>query len=67
MPCIGGSSVIKASVVERAPILHYVHPICFEAGKPMEFVACGSNLLQPKLQYDSLFYNYPQREYGIIS
>ncbi|PON80255.1 SBP-box transcription factor [Parasponia andersonii] len=47
----GGSSVIKAKVNVRAPRLHYVHPICFEAGQPMEFVACGSNLLQPKLRF----------------
>ncbi|KAL5541765.1 hypothetical protein UlMin_009475 [Ulmus minor] len=46
-----GTSVIQAKVNVRAPRLHYVHPTCFEAGKPMEFVACGSNLLQPKLRF----------------
>ncbi|XP_062108519.1 squamosa promoter-binding-like protein 7 [Humulus lupulus] len=46
-----GTSVIKAKVDVLAPKLHYVHPTCFEAGKPMEFVACGSNLLQPKLKF----------------
>lgn len=35
----------------QAPRLHYVHPTCFEAGKPMEFVACGSHLRQPKFRY----------------
>ncbi|KAL9671183.1 hypothetical protein QQ045_008749 [Rhodiola kirilowii] len=35
----------------KAPRLHYVHPTFFEAGKPMEFVACGSNLLQPKFRF----------------
>lgn len=48
---IDGTSVIKAKVEVQAPRLHYVHPTCFEAGKPMEFVACGSNLLQPKFRY----------------
>lgn len=43
--------MIKAEVELQAPRLHYVHPTCFEAGKPMEFVACGSNLLQPKFRY----------------
>ncbi|KAG2395799.1 Squamosa promoter-binding-like protein [Vigna angularis] len=45
-----GTSVTKVEVSLQAPRLHYVHPTCFEAGKPMEFVACGSNLLQPKFQ-----------------
>ncbi|XP_024027509.1 squamosa promoter-binding-like protein 7 [Morus notabilis] len=47
----GGNSVIKAKVDVGVPRLHYVHPTCFEAGKPMEFVACGSNLFQPKLRF----------------
>ncbi|XAR57146.1 hypothetical protein NMG60_11025183 [Bertholletia excelsa] len=38
-------------VREQAPRLHYIHPTCFEAGKPLEFVACGSNLLQPKFRF----------------
>ncbi|KAL6185912.1 hypothetical protein ACLB2K_042034 [Fragaria x ananassa] len=46
-----GTSVIKAKVEMRAPKLHYIHPTCFEAGKPMEFIVCGSNLLQPKLRF----------------
>ncbi|ESW19842.1 hypothetical protein PHAVU_006G159700 [Phaseolus vulgaris] len=45
-----GTSVTKVEVNLQAPRLHYVHPTCFEAGKPMEFVACGSNLLQPKFR-----------------
>lgn len=45
-----GTSVTKAEVNVQAPRLHYVHPTYFEAGKPMEFVACGSNLLQPKFR-----------------
>ncbi|KAG5554897.1 hypothetical protein RHGRI_012454 [Rhododendron griersonianum] len=46
-----GTSVLNVKVDERAPKLHYVRPSCFEAGKPMEFVACGSNLLQPKFRF----------------
>ncbi|KAK7359652.1 hypothetical protein VNO77_01614 [Canavalia gladiata] len=45
-----GTSVTKVEVNMQAPRLHYVHPTYFEAGKPMEFVACGSNLLQPKFR-----------------
>ncbi|RZB63901.1 Squamosa promoter-binding-like protein 7 isoform B [Glycine soja] len=45
-----GTSVTKVEVNMLAPRLHYVHPTYFEAGKPMEFVACGSNLLQPKFR-----------------
>ncbi|XP_011009174.1 PREDICTED: squamosa promoter-binding-like protein 7 [Populus euphratica] len=44
-------SVMKVNVKGHAPRLHYVHPTCFEAGKPMEFVVCGSNLLQPKFRF----------------
>ncbi|XP_021908865.1 squamosa promoter-binding-like protein 7 [Carica papaya] len=47
----GGTSVMKVNVKMQAPKLHYVYPMCFEAGKPIEFVACGSNLLQPKLRF----------------
>lgn len=50
----------------HAPRLHYVHPTCFEAGKPMEFVACGSNLLQPKLRYAFLFVFLPIRYHRVV-
>jgi hypothetical protein len=46
-----GSSVTKVEMDRDLPKLHYVYPTCFEAGKPMEFVACGTNLLQPKLRF----------------
>ncbi|CAK9158354.1 unnamed protein product [Ilex paraguariensis] len=46
-----GISVMKVKVGEHTPKLHYIHPTCFEAGKPLEFVACGSNLLQPKSRF----------------
>ncbi|KAL8515493.1 hypothetical protein ACS0TY_014251 [Phlomoides rotata] len=44
-------SVIQVSVKDRSPKLHYIYPTCFEAGRPMEFVACGSNLLQSKFRF----------------
>ncbi|KAL8216520.1 hypothetical protein R6Q57_023357 [Mikania cordata] len=47
----GGRSVIKIKETEKSPKLHYVQPTCFEAGKPIEFLACGSNLLQPRLRF----------------
>ncbi|WRX21079.1 SBP domain - like 10 [Theobroma cacao] len=46
-----GTSMVKIDMEMQAPRLHYVYPACFEAGKPMEFVACGSNLLQPKFRF----------------
>lgn len=42
--------VQEVKVKDRAPKLHYIHPNCFEAGRPMEFVACGSHLLQPNFR-----------------
>ncbi|KAI3913918.1 hypothetical protein MKW92_029174 [Papaver armeniacum] len=47
----GGTSLKNVMVEMQAPRLHYVHPTCFEAGKPAEFVVCGSNLLQPKFRF----------------
>ncbi|KAJ0795167.1 putative transcription factor SBP family [Helianthus annuus] len=47
----GGRSVIKIETGGKSPKLHYVQPTCFEAGKPIEFLACGSNLLQPRLRF----------------
>ncbi|KAL1807356.1 hypothetical protein ACET3Z_024346 [Daucus carota] len=46
-----GTSVVKVRVKKAAPKLHYVHPTCFEAGKPMELLVCGSNLLQAKFRF----------------
>ncbi|KAK9139495.1 hypothetical protein Scep_009176 [Stephania cephalantha] len=46
----GGVSLMNVNMKSQAPRLHYVHPNCFEAGKPVEFVACGSSLLQPKFR-----------------
>ncbi|KAM0046449.1 putative transcription factor SBP family [Helianthus debilis subsp. tardiflorus] len=47
----GGKSVIEIKAGGKSPRLHYVQPTCFEAGKPIEFLACGSNLLQPRLRF----------------
>nr|DAD37871.1 TPA_asm: hypothetical protein HUJ06_008512 [Nelumbo nucifera] len=46
-----GTSILNIKMEVQAPRLHYVSPTCFEAGKPMEFVACGSNLHQPKFRF----------------
>ncbi|CAL1411652.1 unnamed protein product [Linum trigynum] len=46
----GGTSVMQLSIGTQSPRLHYVHPTFFEAGKPMEFVTCGSNLFQSKFR-----------------
>jgi hypothetical protein len=46
-----GSSMTKVEVNMQAPKLFYIHSTCFDAGKPMEFFACGSNLLQRKIRY----------------
>ncbi|KAI4345510.1 hypothetical protein L6164_012625 [Bauhinia variegata] len=63
-----GSSVVKVELKVKAPRLHYVHPTCFEAGKPMEFVACGSNLLQPKFRLLVSFSGkYLKSEYCVAS
>lgn len=48
------TSVMEVQIKVQAPRLHYVHPTYFEAGKPMEFVACGSNLLQPKFRSENI-------------
>ncbi|THG02978.1 hypothetical protein TEA_011470 [Camellia sinensis var. sinensis] len=53
-----GTSVMQVKVEEQAPKLCYVHPTCFEAGKPMEFMACGINLLQPKFRMSILHSGY---------
>uniref|UniRef100_A0A804KKA9 SBP-type domain-containing protein n=1 Tax=Musa acuminata subsp. malaccensis TaxID=214687 RepID=A0A804KKA9_MUSAM len=46
-----GTTLTNIKMEVQAPILHYVYPSCFEAGKPMEFVACGSNLEQSKFRF----------------
>ncbi|XP_047957473.1 squamosa promoter-binding-like protein 7 isoform X1 [Salvia hispanica] len=43
--------VHEVKVKHRAPKLHFIYPNCFEAGRPMEFVACGSHLLQPNFRF----------------
>ncbi|KAL1543181.1 Squamosa [Salvia divinorum] len=44
-------SVVPVSIRDKSPKIHYIYPTCFEAGRPMEFVACGSDLLQPKFRF----------------
>ncbi|KAJ6808869.1 squamosa promoter-binding-like protein 9 [Iris pallida] len=46
-----GASLMNIKMEVKAPRIHYVHPTYFEAGKPMEFVACGSNLDQSKFRF----------------
>ncbi|KAK9137065.1 hypothetical protein Sjap_007659 [Stephania japonica] len=46
----GGVSLMNVNMKGQAPRLHYVHPNCFESGKAVEFVACGSSLFQPKFR-----------------
>lgn len=48
----GENSVVKVKLKGPAPKLKSIHPTCFEAGKPMEFFACGSNLMQPRFRYE---------------
>ncbi|CAL9116363.1 unnamed protein product [Musa acuminata var. zebrina] len=35
----------------QVPRLHYVYPTLFEAGRPVEFIACGTNLNRAKLRF----------------
>ncbi|KAF5738665.1 putative Squamosa promoter binding protein-like 7 [Tripterygium wilfordii] len=68
MKGLDGTSVMEVNVKVRAPRLHHVHPTCFEAGKPIEFVACGSNLFQSKFRFLVSFAgNYLQNEYSVAS
>ncbi|KAL8486299.1 hypothetical protein ACS0TY_023127 [Phlomoides rotata] len=45
------TSVLRVKVKDHAPKLHYIFPNCFEAGRPMEFVACGTHLLQSNFRF----------------
>ncbi|XP_010323003.1 squamosa promoter-binding-like protein 7 isoform X2 [Solanum lycopersicum] len=47
----GENSVVKVKLKGPAPKLMSIYPTCFEAGKPMEFFACGSNLMQPRFRF----------------
>ncbi|KAJ0979695.1 hypothetical protein J5N97_015169 [Dioscorea zingiberensis] len=46
-----GTSLMNVKMEVQVPRLHYIYPTYFEAGKPMEFIACGSNLDQPKFRF----------------
>ncbi|KAE8732461.1 Squamosa promoter-binding-like protein 8 [Hibiscus syriacus] len=63
-----GTSMVKIDAELQAPRLHYVHLSYFEAGKTMEFVACGSNLLHPKFQFLVSFAGrYLPNDYHVVS
>lgn len=47
----GGTTLKRVDVKLESPKLQFVYPTCFEAGKPIELVVCGQNLLQPKCRY----------------
>lgn len=47
----GGTTLKRVDVKLESPKLQFVYPTCFEAGKPIELVVCGLNLLQPKCRY----------------
>lgn len=46
-----GTTLMNVKMEVKVPRLHYVYPNFFEAGKPMQFFACGSNLDQPKFRF----------------
>lgn len=50
----GGTTLKRVDVKLESPKLQFVYPTCFEAGKPIELVVCGQNLLQPKCRYECL-------------
>ncbi|CAN8300557.1 unnamed protein product [Cochlearia groenlandica] len=47
----GGTTLRRVDVKLESPKLQFVYPTCFEAGKPIELVVCGLNLLQPKCRF----------------
>ncbi|XP_010524774.1 PREDICTED: squamosa promoter-binding-like protein 7 isoform X2 [Tarenaya hassleriana] len=64
----GGNSVKSVNVKIQAPRLQFVYPTCFEAGKPIELVICGRNLLQPKFRFLVSFCGkYLPYNYSVIS
>ncbi|KAG2300168.1 hypothetical protein Bca4012_011763 [Brassica carinata] len=47
----GGTTLRRVDVKVESPKLQFVYPTCFEAGKPIELVVCGLNLVQPKCRF----------------
>ncbi|KAJ4910697.1 Squamosa promoter-binding-like protein 7 [Raphanus sativus] len=47
----GGSTLKRVDVKLESPKLQFVYPTCFEAGKPIELIVCGLNLVQPKCRF----------------
>ncbi|CDY47185.1 BnaAnng08550D [Brassica napus] len=46
-----GTTLKRVDVKLESPKLQFVYPTCFEAGKPMELIVCGLNLVQPKCRF----------------
>ncbi|WOL03341.1 hypothetical protein Cni_G12061 [Canna indica] len=47
----GEIPLVSTRMEVQVPMLHYIYPTVFEAGQPVEFIACGSNLNQPKFRF----------------
>ncbi|KFK26119.1 squamosa promoter-binding-like protein 7 [Arabis alpina] len=47
----GGTTLKRVDVKLESPKLQFVYPTCFEAGKPIELVVSGHNILQPKCRF----------------
>ncbi|KAL0730166.1 hypothetical protein Bca4012_026259 [Brassica carinata] len=47
----GRGSMTDAHNLVCSDIISFVYPTCFEAGKPIELIVCGGNLLQPKCRF----------------
>ncbi|KAJ0230283.1 Squamosa promoter-binding-like protein 7 [Hirschfeldia incana] len=47
----GGTTLKRVDVKLESPKLQFVYPTCFEAGKPIELIVCGLNLVQPKCRF----------------
>ena len=45
-----GTFLANINMEVHGPKIHYIYPNCFEAGKPVEFIVCGSNLLRSKFR-----------------
>lgn len=48
---VDGTFLANIKMEVQGPKIHYVYPNCFVAGKSMEFIVCGSNLLRHKFRY----------------
>ncbi|CAN8244075.1 unnamed protein product [Cochlearia groenlandica] len=63
----GGTRLKRVDVKLESPKLLFVYPTCFEAGKPIELVVCGQNLLQPKCRFLISFSGkYLPHKYSVV-